>query len=186
MPPTKPRPRAASQLAANTYIDPDSGRRLARSGADVPFVLIPPDPNRGVAVLGEISASGVVDPYIYDDAENPERIPLLHPGLDRVYALRIKGDSMIPSYYPGDLVIVQDMLVSELVDGEVVVIQFDGSQDGKVAFKRARMIGQGRLSLEPINPKFKTCECKIGEVVRIGRVLSTYTPESARAARKLP
>jgi SOS-response transcriptional repressor LexA len=128
-----------------------------------------------VPLLGEVVAGGLVESRVYDP-DNTERLPMAFPGQERVYALRISGDSMSPAYQPGEILIVQDLTPDELIDGEDAVIQRDGSGDDTSTFKRVVFVGNGRLKLVPLNAAYPPIECPLDSVVRIGRVLGKYTP----------
>ncbi len=122
------------------------------------------DPERGTPVLGEVTAGGM---------------PIIYPGKQRVYALRIRGDSMAPEYRPGDVLVVQDAIRDELGDQEDAVIQCDGGADGCSTFKRAVFLGDGVVRLEPLNAAYKAVEIKFEHIVRIGKVLATVRPNPA-------
>lgn len=135
------------------------------------------DASTGIPVLGEVAASGFVESLVYDESE-PERLPITYPGLQRVYALRIRGDSMTPVYQPGEILILQDIPPAEIVDSEDAVVQCDGSFDGQSTFKRILVMGDDRLRLMPLNPRYESLECDWQAVARVGRVLGKYTPVS--------
>jgi SOS-response transcriptional repressor LexA len=132
-------------------------------------------PGQGVALLGEVTAGGLIESFVYQN-ETPQRLPLAFPGAERIYALRIRGDSMSPAYQPGEILIVQDLTPDQLIDGEDAVIQRDGSGDDASTFKRIVFLGGGRLKLVPLNPAYRPIECPLDSVVRIGRVLGKFTP----------
>jgi SOS-response transcriptional repressor LexA len=132
-------------------------------------------PGRGVALLGEVTAGGLIESFVYQN-EITQHLPLAFPQAERVYALRIRGDSMAPAYQPGEILIVQDLTPDQLIDGEDAVIQRDGSGDDASTFKRIVFLGGGRLKLVPLNPAYRPIECPLDSVVRIGRVLGKFTP----------
>lgn len=132
-------------------------------------------PGRGVALLGEVTAGGLIESFVYQN-EITQHLPLAFPQAERVYALRIRGDSMAPAYQPGEILIVQDLTPDQLIDGEDAVIQRDGSGDDASTFKRIIFLGGGRLKLVPLNPAYRPIECPLDSVVRIGRVLGKFTP----------
>jgi SOS-response transcriptional repressor LexA len=121
-------------------------------------------PGQGVALLGEVTAGGLIESFVYQN-ETPQRLPLAFPGAERVYALRIRGDSMSPAYQPGEILIVQDLTPDQLIEG-----------DDASTFKRIVFLGGGRLKLVPLNPAYRPIECPLDSVVRIGRVLGKFTP----------
>lgn len=134
------------------------------------------EPGTGTPILGEVTAGGLVESTVFDEGEMPERIPLYYPGRARVYALRIRGDSMAPEYRPGEVLIVQDATRDDLEDGEDAVVQLDGARDGASTFKRCIFAGEGRVKLVPLNSAYLTQECRFEHIARIGKVLGTYRP----------
>jgi SOS-response transcriptional repressor LexA len=146
-----------------------------RKAERAPAVSAASSAAQGVALLGEVTAGGLIESFVYQN-ETPQRLPLAFPGAERVYALRIRGDSMAPAYQPGEILIVQDLTPDQLIDGEDAVIQRDGSGDDASTFKRIVFLGGGRLKLVPLNPAYRPIECPLDSVVRIGRVLGKFTP----------
>jgi SOS-response transcriptional repressor LexA len=134
------------------------------------------EPGAGTPILGEVTAGGLVESIVFDEGETPERVPIFYPNAARVYALRIRGDSMSPEYRAGEILIVQDATPDELVDGRDTVVQCDGSRDGGSTFKRVFLIGDNRLKLVPLNASYPTQECRLSSVARIGKVLGVYRP----------
>ena len=75
------------RLAKLVGTDPDRlERRIGAADGNV-------DP---VCVVGEVAAGGLVESLVYDEAL-AERLPIAFPTSQRVYALRIRGDSMAPA-----------------------------------------------------------------------------------------
>lgn len=127
-----------------------------------------------VPIVGEVTAGGLVESMVYEPGEEWERVPLRYPDRERVYALRIKGDSMAPEYRSGEILILQDVPIEELRDGDDAVVQ-TGSES---TFKRVIVVGSGRLRLMPLNPVFETKECRLDQVTRVGRVLGVFRSNS--------
>jgi repressor LexA len=96
------------------------------------------------------------------------RIPEeLMPRTGEVFALRVRGDSMIGAgIHDGDLVVVQKQ--EEAQSGDVVVALVDG----EATLKRLKRIGR-RLWLQPANSRYQPIRFGTGEGDRIcGRVIS--------------
>jgi SOS-response transcriptional repressor LexA len=155
-------------------------RGLKASGATTrglpPVEWITTDHGEGTPVLGEVTAGGLVESIVFDNGDEPDRVPIVYPDRTRTYALRIRGDSMSPEYRPGEILIVQDATRDELEDGEDAVIQCDGSADGCSTFKRCVFVGNGMVRLMPLNDAYKPAECRLDSIVRIGKVLGVYRP----------
>lgn len=81
------------------------------------------------------------------------------------YALIISGDSMIPKYEPGDVVIVSPELIVQTGDYAIVKLQ-----NGEVMAKRVKEKNSHYI-LESINPEFCTRECKKEDIVFIHRIV---------------
>jgi len=115
---------------------------LAKSPAD--FVTVP--------VLGTISAGQPIPVPSADTwvttPEDTLRLPEeLTRGLDRVYALRVKGTSMIDALIDdGDIVLMQQVNTAE--NGEMVAVWLKDEQE--VTLKRI-YFEPGRICLKPAN-----------------------------------
>jgi SOS-response transcriptional repressor LexA len=130
----------------------------------------------GVPVVGRVAAGGMVESYEDWDADAGKRLPLQIPGVAGVYALEICGDSMEPAYNPGEYVILKNIAVTELQDGEDAMVQLDGDNDGKSAFKRVYILGEGRLKLVSLNQKYDPIDVSAATVIRVGRLQGKFTP----------
>jgi SOS-response transcriptional repressor LexA len=142
-----------------------------------PAAFQPVDVENGTPILGEVTAGGMVESIVFDTGDQPERVPLIYPGLERVYALRIRGDSMAPEYRPGEILMVRDATRDELEDGEDAVIQCDGGLDGASTFKRVFLGTNGTIKLVPLNSSYKASDCKLEHVIRVGKILGVYRPK---------
>lgn len=87
-------------------------------------------------------------------------------------ALTVKGESMEPNLYPGDLVIVNTAQV-EMVDGMVYAVNYEGEA---VIKRLSRDMGQWWLSSDnPDQRKYHRKSCRGGECIMIGRVVRRET-----------
>lgn len=166
------RGRSAEAFLAERGLHPTVTRRTL---PPVEFMIA--EPGRGTPILGEITAGGMVESLVFDDGDEPERIPLYYPDRARTYALRIRGDSMSPEYRAGEILVVQDATRDDLEDGEDAVIQCDGSNDGCSTFKRCVFVGPGMVRLMPLNDQYRPIDCPLESIVRIGKVLGVYRPK---------
>ena len=67
------------------------------------------------------------------------------------FALRIKGDSMIPAFFEGDIVIIRKQNYCENNQFAVVIIN---GEEGTL--KKVKKTDEG-IILQPINPAYRTC-----------------------------
>ncbi len=131
--------------------------------------------HRGVPVLGKVTAGGAVESYEFDPDE-VYRLPIEMADCPSAFALEIAGDSMTPLYQPGECVILRPVPREEMRDGEDAMIQLDGGEEGKSCFKRLILLGDGKIRLLSLNPKYPPKEILFTNVARVGRVIGKYTP----------
>jgi repressor LexA len=107
-------------------------------------------------LLGTIAAGEPIpvlsaDTWVITPEESLEVPRELTRGLDRVYALRVKGRSMIDALIDdGDIVLMQQASTAE--DGEMVALWLKDQQE--VTLKRIYR-EQGRIRLQPANRQMK-------------------------------
>ncbi|MEU8814991.1 transcriptional repressor LexA [Actinoplanes sp. NPDC048796] len=104
------------------------------------------DGNVSVPVLGAIAAGA---PILADEhVEEQLTLPVSLVGKGTLFALRVKGDSMVEAAIcDGDTVVVRQQQVAE--DGEIVAAMLDGEATVKV-LRRA----SGHVELVPRNPAY--------------------------------
>ena len=103
------------------------------------------DSKSGIPILGEITAGTLQEAV----EANLGTITLetIFPNLDRVFAVRVRGESMIGAEIcDGDYVLLVD---DDIPDGGVGAVLYNG----ETSLKRVFMDHQG-LRLEPANPEF--------------------------------
>jgi SOS-response transcriptional repressor LexA len=71
-----------------------------------------------------------------------------------VFALKVKGDSMEPEFYEGDIVIINPYLKQEHNDFVVVT-----NEEGEATLKQLKKYVKTRI-LHPLNPKYEDIELK--------------------------
>lgn len=124
----------------NVAIPPDSSVVSRR----VPLIDIV-DAGRGAVAVDPYPAGMGVD-YLDVNVEVSER----------TFALEVRGPSMEPVYFEGDLIIV-DPAVNPLPDDDVVVnIPGPDGDPGENVFKRYKPRGAGAYDLVPLNPDYPT------------------------------
>lgn len=101
-----------------------------------------------VPVFGTIPAG--IPIAAIQDIEDYEEIPATSANLQKDYfALKVRGDSMSPTYLDGDIVIfaVQDTCES----GQDCAVMVNGDE---ATFKRVRISSHG-ITLQPLNPAYE-------------------------------
>ena len=74
----------------------------------------------------------------------------------KVFALRVKGDSMMPEFSDGEVIIVNPLV--EAVPGDFVIVKND--EEG-ATFRQLKKYGK-TLVLHPLNQKYQDIELKRG------------------------
>jgi len=129
---------------------------------------------REVTLLGRIAAGlpveSVASPESLDLAEFTES--------ENVYALQVKGDSMIDDHIcSGDFVLVER--VAEVRDGEIVVALVDGME---TTLKRLYREPDGRIRLQPANAEMAPIYVEPERLEIQGRVLAVLRKFRSHAA----
>jgi repressor LexA len=123
--------------------------------------LLPQDAFQGLPILGRVPAGG---PLLVE--ENVEGTLNLSQdfGGERVFALKVQGDSMIEAgIMEGDLVVVRAQEQAE--PGQIVVAHLNGEATVKKLVRRG-----SKLWLQPANPRYKRIVVE-GETRIVGRVI---------------
>jgi repressor LexA len=127
-----------------------------------------------VPLLGRIAAGSPIDAV--EDAE-PISIPRFLLGSvrpERVYALRVKGDSMIDEHIcDGDIALIENR--TEARDGEIVVALVDGS---RATLKRLYRFGQ-EVELRPANSQVAPIRLHAAQVAVQGIFRGLLRPATA-------
>ncbi len=141
-------------------------RRDARGSRAVDIRKTPPtlasDTDVKVPVVGAIAAGA---PIMADEQVEEElTLPISLVGHGRLFALRVKGDSMIEAAIcDGDLVVVRQQQVAE--NGDIVAAMIDG----EATVKALRMTGQ-HVELVPRNPAYDVIPGD--QAIILGKVVS--------------
>lgn len=120
--------------------------------------------HREVPLLGRIAAGSPVE-----SVASPESLDLGEfAESESVYALQVKGDSMIEDHIcSGDFVLVER--VAEVRDGEIVVALVDGME---TTLKRLYREPDGRIRLQPANAEMAPIYVEPERLEIQGRVLA--------------
>src|SRR5918999_1980456 len=111
----------------------------------------PVGPYRSVPILGRIAAGGPLLAAENREGEIPVAPAALPGGGDDLFALRVKGESMIGAHIcPGDLVLVRRQESAEPNDIVVALLESEAAE-GEATVKRFQRDGE-RIVLKPENP----------------------------------
>lgn len=130
--------------------------------------------HREVPLLGRIAAGSPVE-----SVATPETLNLSEfAETENVYALQVKGDSMIEDHIcSGDFVLVER--VAEVRDGEIVVALVDGME---TTLKRLYREPDGRIRLQPANAEMAPIYVEPERIEVQGRVLAVLRKFRGQAA----
>ncbi len=130
--------------------------------------------HREVPLLGRIAAGSPVE-----SVASPESLDLGEfAESENVYALQVKGDSMIDDHIcSGDFVLVER--VAEVRDGEIVVALVDGME---TTLKRLYREPDGRIRLQPANAEMAPIFVEPERLEIQGRVLAVLRKFRGQAA----
>jgi repressor LexA len=138
-------PRAVDIRGAHAGTAPDGG--------DQPDVKVP--------VLGSIAAGAPI--LAEEHVEDVLRLPSTLVGHGTLFALNVKGDSMIEAAIcDGDIVVVRQQDVAE--NGDIVAAMIEGEATVKVYRSR-----DGRVELVPRNPRYDVIPAE--HAVILGKVV---------------
>ncbi|MDX6611003.1 MAG: repressor LexA [Blastocatellia bacterium] len=113
-----------------------------------------------VAVLGAIAAGAPIEAITDVEKISVPRFILGRVRPERIYALRVKGDSMIDEHIcDGDIALIENC--SEARNGEIVVALIDGS---RATLKRLFKFGP-QVELRPANPQHESLRLHASQVV---------------------
>ncbi|MBN1916141.1 transcriptional repressor LexA [Candidatus Dojkabacteria bacterium] len=118
-----------------------------------------------IPMVGTIQAGYPID-FDFDSSETIELPVNFIKGKD-VFALEVKGDSMVDAYVTeGDIVICEK--TNSVRDGDMVAAMVDHREATLKRFFKKK----GRIVLKPENPKYKDIVRKTGEIEVQGKVLT--------------
>ena len=139
------------RLRSKGYIDWTNGK--ART------MRILHQPDKGLPILGAISAGGLVEPFI--DVE--QRLDLNHLlAKSDYYVLRVTGDSMIEdSIIEGDLVVMREVSsIDEAKSSDIVAARVSGQRTTLKRFYRE----ENKVTLQPANAKYESIEVDVNSL----------------------
>jgi phage repressor protein C with HTH and peptisase S24 domain/transcriptional regulator with XRE-family HTH domain len=134
---------------------------------------------RTVPVVGHASAGEGFE-YTdggYDAGEGFEQVTV-PPGIDpalasRIYCVRVRGDSLQPSFGDGALLFIKPESYNEIRDGDLVI--FKDREKGLAFVKKVEFAGEN-LVLHSLNPRFKNLVRKRKDLTLLEKVRSVVFP----------
>jgi repressor LexA len=140
-----------------------------KSRANVPVLshLFAPHQIVEVPILGRVQAG--LPLFAEENLEGVLPLPREWARDERVFMLRVKGDSMQDAHImPDDLAIIRQQPVAE--NGKIVVARVNESE---VTLKRFFLSGD-KVILKPENPRYEPLEKPAGEVEIIGKLIGVF------------
>src|SRR6478672_13962888 len=134
-------------------------RRIPNVSRGIELLNQTPDENFEIPLLGVVAAGAPIEAVLNYETVCIPRDML---GKGRMFALRVRGDSMIDEQIrEDDLIILQSQQTAE--NGQTVVALIDGNDATVKRFYR----GRNHVRLEPANPNYKPIVIRPPERVQI-------------------
>jgi repressor LexA len=156
---------ATGWSALDLDINADNGMGPAREPARVLDAV-------SVPLLGRIAAGMPIDAIEHQEDEFVMDASLLgRAGRDSVYALRVRGDSMVgDAILDGDIVVIKRQTTADR--GQIVAVMVDGAATVKRYYDEGE-----RIRLQPSNPEMEpiyVAKSEARDAVVLGKVLAVY------------
>jgi repressor LexA len=162
--------KMSTKSLVNHHLKALEGKGLIKREPDTPrgIKLLNGLSSFKVPLLGQIAASAEPISFSDDDYEEIELTPDIVKEQDGLYALQVKGDSMMDALInDGDIVVMRHQKVAEA--GEMVAVRLkDGNE---TMLKRFYLEGK-RVRLQPANPKVKPIFVHPAQVEIQGKVMA--------------
>jgi phage repressor protein C with HTH and peptisase S24 domain len=139
---------------------------LSAGGAYLQLAAVPI--RRAVPLLGlaQAGTGGFFDSAGFPAGQGWDEVPLPASGEDGTYALEVAGDSMLPLYRDGDVVVVSP--TAQLRRGDRVVVR---TKDGEVMVKILHRQTAKALELHSLNPDHPPRTVPMKDVEGVGRII---------------
>jgi phage repressor protein C with HTH and peptisase S24 domain len=116
--------------------------------------------------LAQAGTGGFFDSAGFPAGQGWDEVPLPAAGEDGTYALEVTGDSMLPLYRDGDIIVVSP--TAQLRRGDRVVVR---TREGEVMVKILHRQTARMLELHSLNPEHPPRLVPMSEVEGIGRIV---------------
>lgn len=138
------------------------------SGGGAYLQMPPPLPRASVPLLGlaQAGAGGFFDSAGFPIGQGWDEVRLPQAGDDGTYALEVSGDSMLPLYRDGDIIVVSP--TAQMRRGDRVVVR---TRDGEVMVKILHRRTEKTVELHSLNPEHAGRTLELGEIEGMGRIV---------------
>jgi repressor LexA len=152
-------------LRAKGYLQHQPSK--SRTNVPVQSQIFTLDQINEVPLLGQIQAGLPADAE--ENLEGSLPLPRVWAKDDKVFMLRVKGDSMKDAHIlSGDLALVRQQVNAE--NGEIVVARVHQSEATLKRFYQKA----NKVTLKPANPRYDPIEVSSDEVEVVGKVIGVY------------
>jgi phage repressor protein C with HTH and peptisase S24 domain len=129
----------------------------------------PPPPSPSVPLLGlaQAGSGGFFDSAGFPAGQGWDEVPVPWVSGDGHYALEVSGDSMLPVYRDGDIVVVSP--TAQVRRGDRVVVR---TREGEVLIKVLYRQTARTVELHSLNPEHPPRLIDMAEVEGIGRIVA--------------
>lgn len=139
---------------------------IAGGGAFVQAVAAPPRPMVPLLGLAQAGSGGFFDSAGFPSGQGWDEVPLPWAPEDGSYALEVTGDSMLPLYRDGDIIVVSP--TAQMRRGDRVVVR---TRDGEVLVKILHRQTPNVVELHSINTAHPPRTIEMRDVEGMGRIV---------------
>ncbi|MBK8082362.1 MAG: helix-turn-helix transcriptional regulator [Devosia sp.] len=139
---------------------------LSGGGAYLQLPSLLPRPSVPLLGLAQAGSGGFFDSAGFPAGQGWDEVPLPLAAEDGSYALEVTGDSMLPLYRDGDIIVVSP--TAQVRRGDRVVVR---TRDGEVLVKILYRQTLRVLELHSINPAHQPRVVPVSDVEGIGRII---------------
>lgn len=116
--------------------------------------------------LAQAGAGGFFDEAGFPAGEGWDEVSFPDFGEDKVFALEIQGDSMLPAYRDGDRIVVSP--TAAIRRGDRVVVQ---TRDGEIMAKELKRQTNRTVELASLNPDHADRIFPVGDIAWMARIM---------------
>lgn len=139
---------------------------LSGGGAYIQMAAPMMRPSVPLLGLAQAGSGGFFDSAGFPAGQGWDEVPLPSTGLDGSYALEVSGDSMLPLYRDGDIIVVSP--TAQLRRGDRVVVR---TREGEVLVKILYRQTAKMLELHSLNAEHKPRIIDMKDVEGMGRII---------------
>jgi phage repressor protein C with HTH and peptisase S24 domain len=139
---------------------------LSRGGAYTQSTASNPRPAVPLLGLAQAGSGGFFDSAGFPAGQGWDEVTLPVSGVDGTYALEVSGDSMLPLYRDGDVIVVSP--TAQLRRGDRVVVR---TRDGEVMVKILHRQTTRSIELHSLNPEHPPRIINTADVEGVARII---------------